>query len=185
MTVQAAGARRVIDRDPARAAEAIAAVESSGRTALLELRRLLAGLTPDGVRDALEVQPSLEQLPSLIRRVNRSGVHADLHIVGEPFPLPANVDFSAYRIVQEALTNVIKHADDGDAQVIVRYGDGALGLVIENDGRGGCRNSARDSNGGAGLIGMRERAALLGGSLEAVALVNGGYRVQATLPVAR
>jgi signal transduction histidine kinase len=185
VTVQAAGARRVIGNDPQRAAEAIAAIERSGREALIELRRLLTVLRTDGESPAvLETPPTLEDLPSLLRQVDRAGVRAELRVEGEPHPLPAAVDLSAYRIVQEALTNTMKHVGKCHAEVTVRYDSATLELeVLDDGGASNGRSFRRNGHAGSGLIGMKERAAVFGGELEAGRRAGGGYRVHARLPL--
>jgi signal transduction histidine kinase len=185
MTVQAAGARRILEKDPARAAEAIGVIERSGREALVELRRLLAGLQPgDSGRAALEATPSLEDLPALMRQINRAGVRAELHIEGRDYPLPAEVDLCAYRLVQEALTNVVKHVGECRADVTARYARDAFEIEVRNDGGRGPVKKPPRRGGGNGLIGMKQRAALLGGEVEAGPVAGGGYRVLAMLPAA-
>jgi signal transduction histidine kinase len=184
MTVQAAGARRVVEADPAQAMEAIIAIERSGREALMELRRLLVMLRPAGsVQAELEVSPSMEHLPMLIRQINRAGVHAVLHVEGEARVLHRDIELCAYRIVQEALTNVIKHAGECQAEVTVRYRPAALELEVRNHGR---IDPGRSQGGGigSGLSGMRQRTQQLGGQFEAGSY-GGGYRIRARLPIAR
>jgi signal transduction histidine kinase len=184
MTVQAAGARRVIDRNPARAAEAIGAIEGSGREALIELRRLLTVLRPGPAPAGLEAPPTLEDLPLLVKHLDRAGVHTDLRIEGEPHPLPVGVDLSAYRIVQEALTNVIKHVGECRAGVTVRYERDAIEVHVQDDGGSSPRKRLpQDAGLGSGLIGMNERVALLGGQFEAGPQPGGGYHVHAWLPL--
>lgn len=185
MTVQAAGARRIIEADPERAAAAIAAVERSGREALMELRRLLTLLGPDGSVEAeLHAPPSMENLPALISQMNRAGVQAVLHVEGSVRALPTDVDLCAYRIIQEGLTNVIKHVGGCRADVTVRYEDDALELDIRDQGRR--NNGARLEHGGTGrgLAGLRQRVAELGGRCE-VGFYGGGYRIRARLPIDR
>jgi signal transduction histidine kinase len=185
MTVQAAGARRVLEADPGRAAEAILAIERSGREALIELRRLLVLLGPESSAQAeLEVPPSLDNLPALTRQVNRTGVDARLHVDGDPYPLSVDVDLSAFRIVQEGLTNVIKHVGDCRVDVTVCYEQAALELEVQDDG--GSKLGKRPDAGepGTGLTGMKQRALLLGGQLESGSH-KGGFRIRARLPTGR
>jgi signal transduction histidine kinase len=166
--------------DPERANGVFRAIESSGREALVELRRLLGILRSDDQQLAIGPQPGLTSLTSLVEQVRASGLPVDLRVEGEPVHLPAGVDLSAYRIVQEALTNVVKHAHATSAEVEVRYRPDALELAIVDDGRG----AAVSANGtGHGLIGMRERVALYGGKLDAGRRDGGGYSVRARLPL--
>src|SRR5262249_30076489 len=127
----------------------------------------------------LAPQPGLARLPELVDQVRAAGLAVDLHVEGEPHPLPAGVDLAAYRVVQEALTNTIKHAHASLADVRVRYDGEHVDLVVADDGVGAVLNG---SNGGHGLIGMRERVALYGGELETAVRPEGGFLVRATLP---
>jgi signal transduction histidine kinase len=155
------------------------AIESSGRDALGELRRLLGILRSGDDQLAIGPQPGLSSLQSLVEHVRASGVSLELRIEGEPVHLPAGVDLSAYRIVQEALTNVVKHAGGAAAEVVIRYRERALELDVVDDGH----SRPVDVNGaGHGLIGMRERVALYGGTLEAGTRDGGGYAIRARLP---
>ena len=165
--------------DPQRLRGVFHAIESSGRDALVELRRLLGILRSGDEQLAIGPQPGLGSLRSLIEQMRRSGLPVELRIEGEPVHLPAGIDLSAYRIVQEALTNVVKHAGDAAAEVAIRYDAHVLELDIIDNGSG----RAISLNGsGHGLIGMRERVALYGGSLEAGTRDGGGYAVRARLP---
>lgn len=168
--------------DPERANGVFRAIESSGREALDELRRLLGILRSEDQQLAIGPQPGLTSLTSLVGQVRASGLPVELRVEGEPVHLPAGVDLSAYRIVQEALTNVVKHAHATAAEVEVRYRPDALELAIVDDGRG----AAVGANGaGHGLVGMRERVALYGGTLDAGRGDGGGYSVRARLPLER
>jgi signal transduction histidine kinase len=184
MVAQAQGAQRMLDRDPERARDALESIERTGRTALGEMRRSLGVLRrPDGAAP-LTPQPGMDALDALIEQTRRSGLTVELVTEGEPAPLPAGVDLSAYRIVQEALTNTLKHAGPVCARVAVRYGGGELELEISDDGAPGrARNSAAIA-GGHGLVGMRERVALYGGDLHADHRPGGGFVVRASLPLA-
>jgi signal transduction histidine kinase len=179
IVVQAQAGARVVGRDPAQATLTLAAIEGVGREGLVELRRLLDLLDPvAGNSDAS--RPSLAQLEELAGRVRTAGVPVELVVTGKPTPLPPGLDLSAYRIVQEALTNTIKHAGPASSRVAVHYRPERLELEVTDDGR-----SARSTNGheGRGLIGMRERAALYGGSLLAERPADGGFRVRASFPL--
>ncbi len=218
MVVQAGAAREVVDTMPAEAAAAMAAVERAGRTTMTELRHLLGLLAPaqDG-RDEpyaapaaeLSPQPSLGRLSPLIDRFAFAGLPVEVRVSGDPRPLPAGIDVTAYRIIQEALTNALKHGDGGKTEVTVRYADHALRVEVlttgpsvlrdgarERDGAGGGRDGADGAGGGRdgapraegtgrGLVGLRERVAVYGGDLDARRRLGGGYRVRARLPLDR
>jgi signal transduction histidine kinase len=179
MTVQAGAAKAVAAEDPEGARRAMAAVEEAGRQALDELRHLLGVLRPESDLDGLGPQPGLADLPRLVEQLRGAGVEVSLATDGVPAGLPARVDLFAYRIVQEALTNVLKHAGPG-ARTEVRLGADRSGIVIEvlDDGQG----ASVLPGAGHGLVGMRERALLLGGTLDARPRPGGGFRVVAHLP---
>jgi len=180
MGVQAGAARVVIDRDRVKAKEALSAIESSSRQAVAELHRLLGFLRQAGDRDDLAPQPGLGQLPRLAASMRDSDLAVEVSIEGESRSLPPTVDVSAYRIVQEALTNTLKHSAASRADVHVRYWPDELEVEIVDDGR---PSSVRSStSGGLGLIGMRERAALHGGQLSAGPAAGGGFAVKVKLP---
>jgi signal transduction histidine kinase len=178
MVVQAGAARQVLDISPGEAREALLAVEASGRTAMTELRHLLGLLAPAG-DEILRPQPGLGQLPSLIARVRAAGLPVELCVTGTQVSLPAGMDLAAYRVVQEALTNIIKHAGPATAQVRLRYGAEDLLIEITDDG-GPPGAPAGD---GRGLIGLRERISLYGGQLDAGPRPAGGWRVCAAIPL--
>jgi signal transduction histidine kinase len=182
MIIQAGAGGRVVQRDPARAGDAFAAIEKAGRQALAEMRRLLGILRTDREGLSLAPQPSLTQLDELLDRVREAGLPVELTIVGEPRGLAPGVDVTAYRIIQEGLTNAIKHAGKTQAQVVVRYGEHDLGIEILDDGQGS-NGAAAGAADGHGLIGMRERVALYRGSLETGTRKEGGYAVHANLPI--
>jgi signal transduction histidine kinase len=178
MVVQAGAERHALSGEQAETRETLAAIEQSGRQALAEARRLLGMLRRDGEPDALEPQPGLEQLGTLVEHVRRAGLPVGLTVDGEAAPLPAGLDLCAYRIVQEGLTNALKHAGAGArAEVRVAYAPEALEIDVRDDGRGGAVDGA-----GHGLIGMRERVALYGGELAAGPRPEGGFGVHARLP---
>jgi signal transduction histidine kinase len=178
MVVQAAAADDVFERRPDRAREALRDIERTGRAALDELRRLLGSVRGDGA--AFAPQPGLAMLDDLAGTVRAAGLDVTVSREGAPRPLPAAMDLSAYRVVQEALTNTLKHAHASHARVVVRYLDDEVDLEIADDGVGA---GAAASNGtGQGLIGMRERLVLHGGSLVAGPGALGGYVVSARFP---
>ncbi|WP_026425645.1 sensor histidine kinase [Actinokineospora inagensis] len=173
ITVQADMGRLVLDRKPAAAAAALGVIETTGREALTELRRMLGVLRSPG---SLEPAPGLAGLDELVARTSSAGVDVDVVLHGTPHPLPAGIDVSAYRIVQEALTNVVKHAETQTCRVTIAYAEDAVLLTITDNGRGGSPGP-----GGHGLIGMRERTTLCGGELSA-GPIPGGFEVAARLP---
>src|SRR3712207_4404448 len=161
MVVQAGAARTVVGADPEAAADALRQIEASGRTGLAEMRRLLEVLKADGASGERTPQPGLAQLDDLLASMRATGLPVEAVVEGEPRPLPPGVDLSAYRIVQEALTNALRHAGGASARVLLRYEPDALEIEVVDDGRG----SVDGSEGGHGLIGMRERVQLFGGDL--------------------
>ena len=180
MVVQAAAERRALGDDGGETAAVLSSIEDTGREALTEMRRLLGILRRDGDDAPLEPPASLRGLASLADQMRDAGLPVEVHQEGEPRPLSAGVDLSAYRIVQEALTNALKHAGPARAHVHVSHRARELELVVTDDGQ--ARGPSR-RNGGHGLIGMRERVALFGGTLEAGPRPEGGYRVRARLPL--
>jgi signal transduction histidine kinase len=176
IVVQAGAADDVFELDPARARGPIRAIDTAARAALADLRRVL-GILQD---PEYEPQPGLDQLDRLIDQIRATGLHVSLEVEGAPRPLSAAVELSAFRIVQEALTNSLKHAAAEHVRVRIRYGD-KLELEIRDDGAGDGNVAGRSA--GSGLIGMRERVALLGGVLAAGATPGGGYRVAAEIPI--
>jgi signal transduction histidine kinase len=180
MGVQAGAARLVMGRDPDKATAALASVEASSRQAVTELHRLLGFLRQAGDPDRPAAQPGLDQLNDLASTMSGSQLTVEVGIEGDRRPLPPTVDVSAYRIVQEALTNTLKHAGASRADVRLRYWPGELEVEVIDDGR--ARNGSSGGPGGLGLIGMRERAALHGGQLTAGPSSGGGFAVRVTLP---
>ena len=180
MTVQSTAARRVIESDPGRAATALEAIERTGRDAMAEMRRMVSVLRPDPASgELLTPQPDLDGLEGLVEQMEAAGLRVRVRVEGERRRVPVAVGVSAYRIVQEALTNTLKHAGAVEAEVVLRYGPGALEIECTDTGRGG----GVEANGGHGLIGMRERATLLGGVVTAGPAAGGGFRVRARLPL--
>ncbi|MFB6943334.1 sensor histidine kinase [Streptomyces sp. NPDC060286] len=194
MVVQAGAAREVLTTMPDAAAEALVAVEGAGRDAMTELRHLLAPSQSGEDEADLTPQPSLGRLSPLIDRIAFAGLPVDVRISGKPHSLPAGIDTTAYRIVQEALTNALKYGDGGKAEVTVRYADNYLRVEVLNSGpsvlSGGgsaTKPSGTDHRDGAGrgLLGLRERVAVYGGDLDARRRLGGGYRVRARIPLDR
>lgn len=180
MGVQAGAARVVMSREPSKASAALASIEASSRQAVEELHRLLGFLRQSGDTDDLAPRPGLGQLASLAASMGNSDLTVAVVSDGEERPLPPTVDVSAYRIVQEALTNTLKHAQASRANVYVRYLPGAVEVEVVDNGHATLASHGR--LGGLGLIGMRERAALHGGQLTAGPAPGGGFLVRAKLP---
>jgi len=180
--VQAAGARRVMERQPAQAAEALSSIEASSRQAVVELHRLLGFLRRAGDVDELTPQPGLAQLADLIAEVGRAELTVDLTVEGEAKLLSPTLEVSAYRVIQEALTNTRKHSRATKAIVRVEYGTVALEVEVLDAGPARAPEPTGTSA-GHGLIGMRERAALHGGHLRAGPRPDGGFAVHATFPL--
>jgi signal transduction histidine kinase len=181
MTVQAEGARRIADDADPRVLEALDTIKSTGHSALAEMRRVVGLLRETEGMAELAPLPRLADLRSLVEQVRSAGVPVELTIAGEARPLADGVELSAYRIVQESLTNAVQHGGPGvSADVAVDYGDDGLSVLIDDDGRGAA--AAPRNGGGHGIVGMRERVAVLGGSFEAGAKPGGGYRVRASIP---
>jgi signal transduction histidine kinase len=179
MVVQAQAADRVLEGEQPAARELLGSIETTGRQALTELRRLLGLLRRDDHQASLAPQPSLRYLDGLVEQVRGAGLPVDLVVQGEPARLSPGVDLSAYRIVQEGLTNALKHAGRAQARVVVRYAPGELQLEVADDGHG----SGDGGGAGHGLAGMRERVALYGGDLESGPVAGGGYVLRARLPL--
>jgi signal transduction histidine kinase len=181
MVVQASAARRMIDHDPERAREALTSVEQTGREALSEMRRMLDVLRSEGESAALAPQPSMDELEALLDLAREAGLEVDLEVEGERRRVSSSIDLSTFRIVQEALSNIIKHAGPAHAHVRLRFTDDEMEVDVVDDGRG---SPAPEANGkGQGLVGIRERVAMLGGRFEAGYRATGGFEVRATLPL--
>jgi signal transduction histidine kinase len=182
MVVQAGAARMVVRREPERAEGALLRIEETGRTGLQEMRRLIGVLKEEEDDLALAPQPGLGELEPLLTTVRGAGLSVESLVEGTPRDLPPGVDLTAYRVIQEALTNAIKHAGDGaHARVVTRYRPEGLDLEVADDGVGPTAGGGQ--TGGNGLIGMRERLALFGGSLDASARPGGGFLVRASIPL--
>jgi signal transduction histidine kinase len=186
IAVQSGVGAHVADTQPKEAAKALGAIEATSRATLTELRRLLGVLRQEGEpRGSLAPVPGLADLDALLAEVAKAGLAVRLGVEGTPSPLPAGVDLSAYRIVQEALTNVVKHAGPARAQVVVGYHDQDVTVEVTDDGQGVVAPTGDgQARVGHGLIGMRERVAAFGGDLEVGPRPGGGFRVAARLPLA-
>ncbi|MEU0399210.1 sensor histidine kinase [Streptomyces sp. NPDC006197] len=189
MVVQADGAAYVMDSSPETAKQALETISTTGRQALAEMRRLLGILRTGEHQEAGEYvpQPDVRQIEDLVEQVRGAGLTVDFAIEGSPRPLPSGVELTAYRIVQEALTNTRKHGGpDAGASVRLVYFDDGLGLLVEDDGRGAPQEMYEDGGAdgrGHGLIGMRERVGMVGGTLDAGPRPGGGFRISALLPL--
>jgi signal transduction histidine kinase len=181
IVLQADGGRRVLSAEPQETERALETIERTGRAALVEMRRLVAMLRASEEQLALLPQPGLAQLGALAAQVRSAGLPVDVVVLGDPSPLPAGVDLSAYRIAQEGLTNVLKHAGPAHATVTVRYGAGEVAIEVADDGAG---STSSNGDGGHGLTGIRERVAMFGGELDAGPRNGGGYAILARLPYA-
>jgi signal transduction histidine kinase len=186
IAVQSGVGAHVADSRPEEVGKALAAIEATSRAALTELRRLLGVLRQDSEPQAsLTPVPGLANLEGLLAEVAKAGLAVKLRVEGRPAPLPTGLDLSAYRIVQEALTNVVKHAGPARAQVTIRYRDHEVAVEVTDDGRGVGAVAGDGRRGtGHGLIGMRERVQAFGGDLEIGPRPGGGFRVAARLPLA-
>jgi signal transduction histidine kinase len=180
VVLQAGAAQRVLDRDPERAREVLESIRATGQEAIGQMATLL-GLLDAGPRASREPQPSLADLDGLVTRMRDAGLSVDLTVEGEPCLLPAALELSAFRVVQEGLTNALKHAGPAHVQAQVRYDDDELHVDVADDG------SAADKGAGArrGLAGMRERVEIFGGRLEAGPQPRGGWALHATFPLVR
>jgi signal transduction histidine kinase len=179
MVVQTGAVRSRIKRERPRDAELLAEVEAAGRDAIDELRRMLGVLRTGEERLSLAPQPGLDGLDPLVEQVRGSGLPVDVEVEGERVPLPAGIDLAAYRILQESLTNALKHAGPARAAVRLRYSERGLAIEVTDDGAG----TSNGDGTGHGLVGMRERVALYGGTLQAGPRPGGGYAVNALLPL--
>lgn len=182
MVVMAGAARKTLDRSPEQATAALLEVEAAGRSAMSELRQVM-GLLTESVRDRhqLEPQPGLDQLGTLVARIRATGVPIAYRVEGEPRPLPPGLDLTAYRAVQEALTNTVKHAAGARVEILVTYHGAELAMEIADSG--GTPGPSASAGNGRGLIGLRERVAVHGGTVQAGPRPGGGYGVRVHLPL--
>ena len=178
MVIQAGAERRVVEDGPTR--EVLQTIEQIGRGALTEMRRLVGMLRTESSSGPLAPQPTLADLPTLMTQVSEAGLPVEFRVDGERRDLPVGIELSAYRIVQEALTNALKHAGRAHASVSVRYGPDSLELEITDDGAG---VPAEVPGGGHGLVGIQERVSLYGGEFDASACLGGGFAVRVLLPL--
>jgi signal transduction histidine kinase len=185
IVIQSGGAQRVLQSRPELVGDTLASIEATGRQAPADMERMLGMLRTTEVSDAtLSPQAGLSDVGVLAAHVSEAGLPVKVAVEGSPVPLPASVDLTAYRIIQEALTNALKHAGPAEACVNIRYGPDSLELVIVDDGRGASGDGGdHHQGGGRGLIGMKERVALFGGELDAGPRPEGGFRVHARLPL--
>jgi signal transduction histidine kinase len=181
MVLQVGAVRHKLPDSSADDRDALADVERAGRTALAEMRRLLAAMRNDGDEAELLPQPGLDGLDSLRDEIGRAGLPVELHVDGEPFALPRGIDLSAYRIVQEGLTNALKHSQATKADVTVRYRPDELQLEVRDNGIG----SSTGDGLGHGLVGIRERVKIFGGKMAAGAASDGGFVLDTRLPLSR
>ncbi|HSS74612.1 MAG TPA: sensor histidine kinase [Gaiellaceae bacterium] len=180
MVLQVGAVRHKLPDSLARDRDALRSVERAGRTALAEMRRLLAAMRREEDEVEFVPQPGLDGLNALLDEVGRAGLPARLHVDGDPYPLPRGVDLSAYRIVQEGLTNALKHAHASDADVTVRYRPDEVEIEVRDNGAGVAKNDGL----GHGLVGVRERVKIYGGEMSAGTTSEGGFVLSTRLPIA-
>ena len=179
MVLQVGAVRHKLPDALAADRDALRSVERAGRTALTEMRRLLGAMRREGDEVEFVPQPGLDGLNALLAEVGRAGLPARLHVDGDPFPLPRGVDLSAYRIVQEGLTNALKHARASDADVTLRYRPDEIEIEVRDNGEGGATNDGL----GHGLVGVRERVKIYGGKMSAGKAPEGGFVLSTRLPI--
>lgn len=183
MTIQSAAARKVLTRDPEQALDAMQAAEDAGHRALTEVRRLLGMLRTADPR-ATDPQPGMESLDRLVTHMQQAGLATELSVSGTVRSLPLGIDINAYRIIQESLTNTLKHGGPGaHARIAVEYDHDVLAIEVSDDGRGAAAQTKPNGHTGQGLVGMHERAILLDGAVHAGPKPGGGYRVSARIPI--
>lgn len=179
MVLQVGAVRHGLPTGMADQSDALRGVERVGRTALTEMRRLLAAMRPEGEAPELEPQPGVQNLDALLAEIGRAGLPASMEVRGEPVPLPQTLDLFAYRIAQEGLTNVLKHARASQAALILDYQPGALKIEVRDDGMGASASDGR----GRGLVGVHERVKIYGGEMSAGPVDSGGFVLTARLPI--
>jgi len=178
MGVQAGAAEEVLAREPERARPMLRSIQQTSRDSVAELRRLLGMLRAPELEPERAPQPGLDQLGLLVGRMREAGLPVELLVEGDAHPLAAGLELTAYRVVQEGLTNALKHARPSHVEIVIRYGNGRLGVSVENDGVTTAGNGS-----GHGLIGMNERVTLYGGTLRAGLRPGGGFCVEAEIPL--
>jgi signal transduction histidine kinase len=183
MVVQAGAAEDLLDRDPQQARAPLQSVQDTGRQAVGELRRMLGLLRGESARLALKPQPGTADLADLVDHMAEIGLPVELTVEGLARPLPPGVDLTVYRIVQEALTNALKHAAPTTAHVVLHYDDQSVRVTVRDTGQAGRSGGAGANRVGHGLIGMRERVGLYGGTLKTAAVPGAGFTVTARLPL--
>jgi signal transduction histidine kinase len=184
MVVQAGAERHSLPPEQTSTREVLASIERAGREALAEARRLLGVLRRKDGHDDLQPQPGVERIGTLVEQIRRAGLPVRLDVEGERAELPPGVDLCAYRIVQEGLTNALKHAGPAHAEVLLRFAPGALDVQVRDDGQGAAPSNGNGDRGGQGLVGMRERVALYGGRLRAGPRADtDGFEISAHLPI--
>jgi signal transduction histidine kinase len=183
MVVQAGAAEDLLSRDPQRARLPLQTIQETGRQAVADMQRMLGLLRGGSSDQGLAPQPGTEQLSELVDNMAEAGLPVQLRIEGRRRPLPAGVELAAFRVVQEALTNTLKHAGPAHADVLITYDDDALELQVRDNGNGAAANGSGGTTPGHGLIGIRERVAIYGGQVEAGPAKDGGFAVQARLPL--
>ncbi len=183
MTIQSAGARRIVEDDPVQARQAMESAEAAGHRALTEVRRMLGVLRTSDPK-AMDPQPGMADLDRLVDQMNQAGLPTSLEVSGEVRSLPLGVDLNAYRIIQESLTNTLKHGGpDVRAQISIAYEPNSLAIEVSDDGRGAAAWPGSPDEPGQGLVGMHERAAVLDGAIHTGPRPGGGYRVSAKIPI--
>jgi signal transduction histidine kinase len=183
IVIQSGGAQRAFETRPELVRDTLASIESTGRQALTDMERMLGVLRGSELAHGLSPQPNLGHIDALAAHVSEAGLPVEVTVEGTPAAIPPSVDLSAYRIIQEALTNALKHAGPAHACVAIRYWPDTLELEITDDGRGVTSNGDDDDHAGRGLIGMRERVGMFGGELTVGPRPGGGFRVHASLPL--
>jgi signal transduction histidine kinase len=184
MGIQAGAARKILNKQPDKVNEALSTIEASSRQAISELHRLLGFLRPKNQVEVVSPQPSLKYLDILVKEIRNLGLPVEVKIIGKEQAISESIDLSAYRIIQEALTNILKHAGPAEATVTIKYLPDMLELDISDNGKGRMTDSEKKP-GGRGIIGMKERVSLHGGELETGNKPDGGFFVRAKLPLDR
>jgi signal transduction histidine kinase len=183
IVIQAQGAQRALDTAPDQARAALSSIEGAGRSGMVEMRRLLGLLTTTDADAGTTPQPTLKEIPDLVSHVRDAGLRVDLSVDGTVRDLQPGVELTGYRVVQEAMTNVLKHAGAAQVEVRIRYGTDCLDIEVRDGGSDRPDLAGSAEPGGHGLVGMRERVALYGGTLHTGSRPDGGFAVHARIPV--